>query len=107
MPFETIDKPAATALPVRPNISDYEAQRESFRWEEIAKELDGLPGGGINIAYEAIDRHVAKGRGAKPAILWEGKNGEQETYTFEDMARLSNRWCDVLRKLGIKKGDRV
>ena len=105
MPFETINKPAA--LPVRPNISDYEAQRASFRWEDIAKELDGLPGGGINIAYEAIDRHVAKGRGAKAAILWEGKNGEQETYTFEDMARLSNKWCDVLRKLGIKKGDRV
>jgi acetyl-CoA synthetase len=107
MPFETISKPAATALPVRPNISDYEAQRASFRWEDVAKELDGLPGGGINIAYEAIDRHVAKGQGAKAAILWEGKNGEQETYTFEDMAKLSNKWCDVLRNLGIKKGDRV
>ncbi|HEY7466810.1 MAG TPA: acetate--CoA ligase, partial [Dehalococcoidia bacterium] len=90
-----------------PNIFDYETQRAAFRWEDVAKELDGLPGGGINIAYEAIDRHVAKGQGAKAAILWEGKNGEQETYTFEDMAKLSNKWCDVLRNLGIKKGDRV
>jgi acetyl-CoA synthetase len=107
MPFETIAKPTATALPVRPNISDYQAQRASFKWDDVAKELDGLPGGGINIAYEAVDRHVAKGHGARPAILWEGKNGEQETYTFEDIAKLSNKWRDVLKTLGVKKGDRV
>jgi acetyl-CoA synthetase len=107
MPFETISKPAASALPVTPNISDYEAQRASFKWEDVAKELDGLPGGGINIAYEAVDRHVVHGRGAKPAILWEGKTGDRETYSFEDLAKLSNKWCAVLRGLGVKKGDRV
>jgi acetyl-CoA synthetase len=107
MPFETISKPAVDSLKVRPNLYDYEAQRATFKWEDIAAELDGLPGGGLNIAYEAVDRHVAKGHGAKTAILWEGKNGEQESYTFADMARLSNRWCGVLRSLGVKKGDRV
>jgi acetyl-CoA synthetase len=107
MPFETIAKPAAAALPVTPNISDYEGQRASFKWDDVAKELDGLPGGGINIAYEAVDRHVAKGHGGKAAILWEGKTGEQETYTFEDLAKASNKWCSVLRSLGVKKGDRV
>jgi len=107
MPFETIAKPAATALPVAPNINDYEAQRASFKWEDVANELDGLPGGGINIAYEAVDRHVAKGHGGRTAFLWVGKNGEEETYTFEDLMKLSNRWCSVLRNLGVKKGDRV
>jgi acetyl-CoA synthetase len=107
MPFETISKPAVDSLKVRPNLYDYEAQRATFKWEDIAAELDGLPGGGLNIAYEAVDRHVAKGHGAKTAILWEGKNGEQESYTFADMARLSNQWCGVLRSLGVKKGDRV
>jgi acetyl-CoA synthetase len=107
MPFETIAKPAAAALPVTPNISDYEGQRTSFKWDDVAKELDGLPGGGINIAYEAVDRHVAKGHGGKAAILWEGKNGEQEAYTFEDLAKASNQWCSVLRSLGVQKGDRV
>ena len=85
MPFDTIAKPAASALPVAPNISDYDAQRGSFSWEDVAKELDGLPGGGINIAYEAVDRHVAKGHGARTAFVWAGKNGEEETYTFEDL----------------------
>jgi len=107
MPFETINKPPVSEMRVKPNLYDYEAQRARFSWEELAKELDGLPGGGLNIAYEALDRHVAKGKGGKTAILWEGKNGERETYTYEDMAKLSNKWCNVLRSLGIKKGDRV
>ena len=90
MPYETINKPA-DALKIRPNLHDYESQRASFSWDELARELDGLPGpstgsgpstglgrAGLNIAYEALDRHVAHGKGDKPAILWEGKNGEQE-----------------------------
>jgi acetyl-CoA synthetase len=107
MPYETITKTAADQFKVRPNLYDYEAQRASFKWEDVAKELDGLPGGALNIAYEALDRHVAKGKGGKAAILWEGKNGEQETFTFADMARMSNRWANVLRNLGVQKGDRV
>ena len=87
MPYETIAKPNAVALPVKPNLYDYDALRASFSWDELAKELDGLPGDGpstgsgraLNIAYEAIDRHVVHGRGDKPAILWESKNGEQES----------------------------
>ncbi len=43
MPFETIEKPPVTSMAVRPNIYDYEAQRASFSWDELAKELDGLP----------------------------------------------------------------
>ena len=107
MPYETIDKPAADTLPVRPNLYDYDLQSASFSWEELAKELDGLPGGGLNIAYEAVDRHVAHGHGDKPAILWEGKNGEQETYTYADLARMSNKWANALKALGVQKGDRV
>jgi acetyl-CoA synthetase len=107
MPFEIITKPDVTKLPVVPNITDYEAQRADFSWEALSKELDGLPGGGINVAYEALDRHVKTDRRTKPAMLWEGKNGEQETYTFEDLAKLSNKWTNVLRSLGIQKGDRV
>ncbi len=70
MPYDTINKRAVTEFKVQPNLNDYEAQRASFRWEEVAKELDGLPGGGLNIAYEALDRHVAKGKGDKTAVGW-------------------------------------
>ena len=110
MPFEVINKPAVSAMPVTPHLTDYEAQRASFSWDHIADELDWLPdakGERINIAYEAVDRHLKTHRRTKPAILWEGKNGEQETYTYEDLARLSSQWTNVLRSLGVQKGDRV
>ncbi len=107
MPYETITKPAAGALPVRPNLYDYDAQRAAFRWQDLARELDGLPGGGLNIAYEAVDRHLAHGHGDKSAILWEGKDGTRETLTYADLSRMSNKWANALRALGVRKGDRV
>src|SRR3972149_11351778 len=46
-------------MQVRPNLVDYEATRRSFSWESARRELSGLPGGrGINIAFEAVDRHA-------------------------------------------------
>src|SRR3989304_6049169 len=75
MPYETIEKPAA-ALQVRPNLSDYEAQSAAFSWEELAKELDGLPGpsagsgrAGLDMAYEAVERHLKTKRRQKTANL--------------------------------------
>src|SRR5581483_12013326 len=107
MPYETITKPPVDQFAVKPNYADYEGQRATFSWDELAKELDGLPGGGLNSAYEAIDRHTKTDKRTKPAILWEGKDGAQETYTYEDMSKMSNKWCNVLRSLGVQKGDRV
>ncbi len=99
--------PKAGRLKAPPNLGDYEAARGSFNWGSVEGELDWLPDGNLNIAYEAIDRHVAKGNGAKPAMLWEGKNGEQETYTFADLSAATNQFANVLRGLGLQKGDRV
>src|SRR5687767_4694305 len=107
MPYEVISKPSALTIPVTPNLHDYAAQRASLSWDALAKELNGLPGGGLNLAYEAIDRHVAKRRGDKTAIRWESKTGEQETYSFADLARMSNKWANALKALGVQKGDRV
>ena len=60
MPWEPIHKmPGKQA--VVPNLWDYEEVRSSFTWDAARDELDGLPGGGLNIAYEAVDRHLAHG----------------------------------------------
>ena len=107
MNFATIAKPSLEAMSVPPNLDDYERLRRTFRWESLASELDGLDGGGLNIAYEAVDRHLDTQRRDKAAIIWEGKAGERETYTYMDVARLSNKWANVLKRLGVKKGDRV
>ena len=70
-------------------------------------ELDWLPNGGLNLAHEAIDRHCNAGLDGKVAMLWEGKNGEEERYTFDEVRLESNRFANVLKGLGLKKGDRV
>jgi acetyl-CoA synthetase len=107
MDYKTIDKPKPDAFAVKPNLDDYDRIRASFDYERVIDELDGLPGGGLNIAYEALDRHVKHGRGDKPCILWEGKDGQAETYSYADMARLTNKFANMLTQLGVKKGDRV
>ena len=105
MHHPVIHKPGS--FPVPPNIPDHEAMLRTFAWEEIERELDWLPGGGLNIAHEAIDRHCAQGRAGKPAMLWEGKDGETAQYTYDDMRRQTNRFANVLAGLGVAKGERV
>ena len=106
MPSEVIKK-RPRDLRLAPNIADYQAMRSSFRWEDVEKELDWLPDGGLNIAHECVDRHCNKGKADKLAMIWVGKNNEEERYTFGQMRDESNKFANVLKGLGLKKGDRV
>ena len=54
MHYPPIQKPPPSQFKVKPNITDYQALRKSFRWEDAEKELDWLPGGSLNLAYEAV-----------------------------------------------------
>jgi acetyl-CoA synthetase len=92
---------------VRPNLGDYEAARRSFSWADARGALDGLPNGGLNIAHECLDRHVADGRGDRLAIRWLGRHGESEDFTYGALRRLTNRFANVLDGLGLRRGDRV
>ncbi len=92
---------------VPPNLSDYEKTRSEFRWEDIHEELDFLPGGGLNLAYEAIDRHLKTDKKDKVALIWDGKGKVEEKYTFADLSLLTNQFANVLNSLGVSKGDRV
>jgi acetyl-CoA synthetase len=70
--------------------------------------LDGLPDGlGLNIAYEAVERHLAHGRGEHVALRWLGKHGQVEEVRYRDLAERSSRFANALGALGIEKGDRV
>ncbi len=107
MDYAPIPKRPVEQMPVVPNMTDYEKMRRGFSWDDIRRELDGLPGGGLNIAHECLDRHLATARRDKRAMLWEGKNGETETYTFAQLAKAANKVANGLRRLGVAKGDRV
>lgn len=98
---ERIPATAATS-----HLGNYDDAAASFSWEEIEKQFSWHTTGKMNMAYEAVDRHVAAGKGAKTALYY--SDGQRdESYTFDDLARQSNRFASVLRKLGITKGERV
>jgi acetyl-CoA synthetase len=93
---------------VVPNLADYEPARASFSWDEARKLLDGLPGGkGLNIAHEAVDRHAAGPLATHIALRWLGKDGSRRELTYADLRDLTNRFANVLKALGMGKGDRV
>jgi len=105
--FQTIIK-SASSLKVKPNMVDYESTCSKFSWEDVRNELDGLPEDrGLNIAHEAVDRHVANGRGDKLALRWLGKNGDVVDLTYFDLKEKSSSFANILKDLGVRKGERV
>ncbi|MGQ0797301.1 MAG: acetate--CoA ligase [Methanobacteriota archaeon] len=93
-------------------------------WAERAKELEWIRpwnkvlewnppfanwfvGGTINVSTNCLDRHVRTFRRNKAAIVWEGEPGDRRTYTYHELWREVNRFANVLKGLGVGKGDRV
>ena len=107
MPWQTIVK-TRRKLSESPNLDDYERVRADFSWTKARSELNGLPDGkGLNIAYEAVDRHASGPLSKHVAIRWLGKSGETRDYTFADLRNLSNRFANTLQQLGVTRGERV
>lgn len=88
-------------------MSDYASAYADFSWHDARQLIDGLPDGGFNIAHEALERHVNAGHGAQIALRWIAKNGERTDFTYEELSKLTNRFANVLRSRGLKKGARV
>ena len=107
MPNEIIVKAAKSGVP-SPNLTDYDAIRQAFTWDAATAELAGLPGGsGINIAYEAADRHVDAGDGGRVALRWIRKDRSTREYTYRDLKDLSARFANALKDLGAERGEKV
>lgn len=98
----------ATALAVAPHWSaEVERARASFSWDTMRKALDGLPGGALNIGYEAVDRHALGARGDRVAIHWLGAEGAEQRLTYRDLLHQCNRFANAVTALGLKRGDRL
>jgi len=79
--------------------------RRAFRWEDALRLLDWDPSCRLNLAHEACDRWaVDRGR---VALVWVGARGEARVLTFFDLAQFSNRLANALRRLEIRRGDRL
>ncbi len=65
-------------------------------------------GGKLNVCYNCIDRHLKTWRRNKAALIWEGEpEGESKTYTYQELYYEVCKFANVLKKFGVKKGDRV
>ncbi len=92
-----------------PNLLDYDLERQSFSWENSQQQFGDLRGfaRGLNIGYEASDRHVAERRGERIALRWISADEPTRTLTYAQLAADSARFCNVLAGLGVERGDRV
>lgn len=95
----------STYLPVSRTCVGLLEIRQAFRWEDVTRLLDWDPAQRLNLAHEACDRWaVDRGR---VAIMCVGARGDMRMFTYFELARLSNRLANVLRSLGVSRGDRV
>ncbi|WP_055107547.1 acetate--CoA ligase [Paenibacillus ihumii] len=88
------------------NLGNYEEAYAKFDWADVEKNFSWYQTGRVNMAYEAIDRHVDAGKGSRTALLFRDST-RNESYTYEELSTLSNKFANVLRSYGIGKGDRV
>ncbi|HUO04151.1 MAG TPA: acetate--CoA ligase [Candidatus Binataceae bacterium] len=107
MNWKPIEKPHE-GWTVIPNLVNYARVRDAFSWKTARLALDGLPGGrGLNIAHEAVDRHAVGPLRDRVALRWLGKRGEVRDITYKDLRSATNRFANVLKALGLAKGERV
>ena len=81
----------------------YAEAYRTFHWDESLLAFDWTSAPAMNLGHTILDRHP----GGAVALHWVGKNGATRRYTFGELSRLSNRFANLLRSLGLVKGDRV
>lgn len=91
---------------INPNMASYEEAVRDFNWADIEAQFTWAKTGKVNMAYEAIDKHVDNGNGERLALCYSDP-ARDERYTYADIKQQSDKFANVLRSLGITKGDRV
>ncbi len=82
------------------------------KWDKVLDESNApffkwFVNGKTNLSVNCLDRHLTTWRRNKAAIIWEGEPGDERVLTYNDLHREVCKFTSVLRKMGIKKGDRV
>ena len=122
--FPPADAFAASAVMNDPEVYARAAKDPEAFWAGFAKELDWIQpwskvldwnppdakwfvDGKINVSANCLDRHAKSWRRNKAAFIWEGEPGDRRTLTYFDLYRQVCQFANVLKKLGVQKGDRV
>jgi acetyl-CoA synthetase len=114
----------ASAVPNDESIYEQADRDPEAFWASFARELEWIKpwdrvlewkpphakwfvGGRLNACVNCVDRHVRTARRNKAALIWEGEPGDRRTLTYFDLYRQVSAFANVLRQLGVRKGDRV
>lgn len=101
------DHPESTLPPAKYNLTDYDRAYATFSWECAEKEIGWEHGDSkVNIVHSCIDRYSQDGKGNRVALISHNATGKQ-VYTFDELRDLTNRLANVLKSLGVCKGERV
>jgi acetyl-CoA synthetase len=95
--------------------ASWAARLEWFKpWRKVLQwkppQAKWFVGGKLNVSVNCLDRHIrpdGSGRRNKAALVWEGEPGDRRTYTYWELYRQVNQFANVLKRLGVRKGDRV
>ncbi len=106
MHWSPITKPRGS-LRREPCLTDYDKARREFTWEHARALLEGLPGGALNIAHEAVDRHALGPAGDRVAIRFLAQGAAPRDLSYRELAEASHRFANVLAGLGVQRGERA
>jgi acetyl-CoA synthetase len=110
-----VSDPAIYAKATENPEAFWEAQASQLEWfEKWNTVLEWKPphakwflGGTLNVSVNCIDRHIGSARRNKAALIWEGEPGDRRTLTYWDLYVEVQKFANVLKKLGVERGDRV
>ncbi|MBK1725826.1 AMP-binding protein [Halorhodospira neutriphila] len=83
-------------------------EHPEFSWSEVESSwLAPQPDGGLNLAYQCLDRHVTAGCGDREALIWRGAAGERRAYTYAGLLHEAERFAAALARHGVHLAERV
>lgn len=107
MTYSLISKGGERRQP-KPNLEDYGTVCRNFSWRAAQAHMSGLGSGRLNIAHEAVDRHLVTPLADKVALRFLPQDSFQpEEITYRELAERSSRFASMLESLGVRQGERV
>jgi len=105
---KSIDKPDEFWGEMADQLEWFKKWEKVCEWDFNKPELKWFVGGKLNVSYNCLDKHIKEGRGNKAALIWQGEPLEESrVFTYQQLHYHVCKFANVLKKQGIKKGDRV
>jgi len=105
---ESIKNPSKFWSKIAKELFWFRKWKKVYSWNPKTLKCKWFEGAETNVSYNCLDRHLATWRKNKAALIWQGETEEDvKTYTYEELHREVCRFSNVLKKQGLKRGDRV